>query len=298
MKSREEGPKIYTIPGFHYCPLVKVIHAACADIQASDDLQKLPKEPGCSLEHVIAGLMFFSDSTHLANFGTTKAWTLYLYFGNLMKYVQLSLQSGACHLVGFFPFEILLDEEFLQVYHHGIVLQCPDGVLWRIFPRIFTYLADYPEKVLIVTIKDMGLCACPCCLTPKSLFSSLSLLWDMKSHVVNLQAREFIYKCRNTVDGSKVKQTLGEGLWVPTMNKFVNKLEPFSFDSFCMLVVDLMHECELGTWKALFMHLIQLLYVLPRGSQLVATLDSRFCQVPTFGNGTIQKFTNNTSEMR
>jgi hypothetical protein len=42
-----------------------------------------------------------------------------------------------------------------------------------------------------------------------------------------------------------------------------------------MLVVDFMHECELGTWKALFTHLIRILYVLPEGLQLVATLDSR-----------------------
>jgi hypothetical protein len=37
-----------------------------------------------------------------------------------------------------------------------------------------------------------------------------------------------------------------------------------------------MHECELGTWKALFTHLLRLLYALPRGSELVATLDSRY----------------------
>lgn len=72
----------------------------------------------------------------------------------------------------------------------------------------------------------MGSCPCPCCLTPKVLFGSLGLLWDMKSRIANLrvyatmkvvQARDFIYKCRNTVDGSKVEHTLGEGLWVPTM---------------------------------------------------------------------------------
>jgi hypothetical protein len=42
-----------------------------------------------------------------------------------------------------------------------------------------------------------------------------------------------------------------------------------------MLVIDFMHECELGTWKSLFTHLIRLLYALPRGSELVASLDSR-----------------------
>ncbi|KAG1782298.1 hypothetical protein EV702DRAFT_373552 [Suillus placidus] len=65
-----------------------------------------------------------------------------------------------------------------------------------------------------------------------------------------------------------------------------------------MLVVDLMHECELGTWKALFTHLIRLLYALPGGSRLVATLDNRFRQVLTFGNGVIRRFANNTSEMK
>jgi hypothetical protein len=40
----------------------------------------------------------------------------------------------------------LLDADFLDAYRHGIVLRCPDGVLRRIFPRIFTYSADYPEK--------------------------------------------------------------------------------------------------------------------------------------------------------
>lgn len=35
MKSREEGPKTHTIPGFHYHPLVEVIHTAFADVQAS-----------------------------------------------------------------------------------------------------------------------------------------------------------------------------------------------------------------------------------------------------------------------
>jgi hypothetical protein len=53
-----------------------------------------------------------------------------------------------------------------------------------------------------------------------------------------------------------------------SQNQFVKKLGPFS--------LDLMHECELGTWKALFMHLIRLLYALPGGSELVTALDGRY----------------------
>lgn len=60
-----------------------------------------------------------------------------------------------------------------------------------------------------------------------------------------------------------------------SQNKFVEKLGSLGLDPFRILVVDFMHECELGTWKALFRHLIRVLYALPGGSQLVATLDSR-----------------------
>lgn len=43
---------------------------------------------------------------------------------------------------------ILLDDEFLEVYVHGIVLECSDGIKRRFYPRIFTYSADYPEKLV------------------------------------------------------------------------------------------------------------------------------------------------------
>lgn len=59
-------------------------------------------------------------------------------------------------------------------------------------------------------------------------------------------------------------------------NAFTEKLGPLGLDAFRMLVVDFMHECELGTWKALFTHLIRLLYALPGGDSLVASLDHRF----------------------
>ena len=40
----------------------------------------------------------------------------------------------------------ILDDEFFYAYEHGIVLEAGDGVKRRLFPRIFTYSADYPEK--------------------------------------------------------------------------------------------------------------------------------------------------------
>jgi Plavaka transposase len=46
---------------------------------------------------------------------------------------------------------LLLDEEFMEAYRHGIVLRCADGILRRVFPRIFTYSADYPEKYAVLS---------------------------------------------------------------------------------------------------------------------------------------------------
>jgi hypothetical protein len=86
-----------------------------------------------------------------------------------------------------------------------------------------------------------------------------------------------------------------------------------------MLVVDLLHEFELGIWKALFTHLIRILHAAAPYGGLVAELDSRYvgCTVtggyrelinfpvtirframPTFGSSTIRRFVTNASEMK
>jgi hypothetical protein len=41
---------------------------------------------------------------------------------------------------------ILLDDEFTDAYENGIIITFPDGIQRRVFPRFFTYSADYPEK--------------------------------------------------------------------------------------------------------------------------------------------------------
>jgi hypothetical protein len=81
-----------------------------------------------------------------------------------------------------------------------------------------------------------------------------------------------------------------------------------------MLVVDLMHEFEQGVWKALFIHLLRMLDS-SKGGSLINELDlryivfhiinavskpmiPRFRNVPTFGRGTIRKFTSNASAMK
>jgi hypothetical protein len=70
---------------------------------AHNQLQKQPPEPGCKLERVIAGLMFWSDVTRVANFGTASVWPLYMYFANLSKYIRAKPTSGACHHIAYIP---------------------------------------------------------------------------------------------------------------------------------------------------------------------------------------------------
>ena len=71
--------------------------------QAQDNIMKQRRDDECKLERVIAGLMFWSDSTRLAQFGHASAWPVYLFFGNLSKYDRANPQSGCCHPIAFIP---------------------------------------------------------------------------------------------------------------------------------------------------------------------------------------------------
>jgi hypothetical protein len=42
--------------------------------------------------------------------------------------------------------KVIFDAEFIHAFKHGIVIECPDKIFRRFYPRIFTYSADYPEK--------------------------------------------------------------------------------------------------------------------------------------------------------
>jgi hypothetical protein len=41
---------------------------------------------------------------------------------------------------------LLLDDEFMEAYIHGMLVTCADGILRRLFIRFYCYSADYPEK--------------------------------------------------------------------------------------------------------------------------------------------------------
>ncbi|KAG9083908.1 hypothetical protein FRC07_013792 [Ceratobasidium sp. 392] len=64
------------------------------------------------------------------------------------------------------------------------------------------------------------------------------------------------------------------------MNAFSDRLHDFKFNFFATLVVDELHEVELGVWKALFKHLIRILHL--AGPAAVTEFNRRFRAIPTF----------------
>ena len=64
------------------------VYNSDAFIEEHDNVQRAPlppDQPDCKLEKVVAALMVWSDSTHLANFGTATLWPIYFLFGNVSK---------------------------------------------------------------------------------------------------------------------------------------------------------------------------------------------------------------------
>jgi len=51
----------------------------------------------------------------------------------------------------------ILDDDFIHAYRYGIVIKGVDGVERRVYPRLFTYSADYPEKYVIVLLVELVL---------------------------------------------------------------------------------------------------------------------------------------------
>ena len=103
-------------------------------------------------------------------------------------------------------------------------------------------------------------------------------------------ARHAIYQLGKAIKSVTVERILKEHSLVPTLvsfgtllrshialnnskNTFAERLLPFGFDIFSSLVVDLMHEFELGILKSVLKHLIRILYTLDPG--LVIVLNER-----------------------
>ena len=83
--------------------VITEVYNSDAFLEEHEKLKLQPWEPGCNLETAIAAILVYSDSTHLANFGTASLWPIYIYFRNLSKYIRGMPTSFAAHHLAYMP---------------------------------------------------------------------------------------------------------------------------------------------------------------------------------------------------
>ncbi|KAI0629503.1 hypothetical protein C8Q77DRAFT_1065419 [Trametes polyzona] len=316
-----------------------------------------------SIEYAILPLLLWSDTTLLAQFGSAKLWPIYLYIGNISKYVRgMPTQFVAQHItyVPELPHELhdfyceqfhkapttetlrwlrselmqqvwttLLDDEFVHAYVHGVLVECADGVVRRLFPRFFSYSADYPEKVLLTAIKNLGKCPCTRCLVkmadiPESgTRADLLRRKDVRRDSPALRskikrARKWLFTHGIPVTSIHIERLINQWSLNPLQSAFSLRLgerDP-NFNVYDLLAPDLMHEFELGVWKGIFLHLMRLLHaqgpdtvqefnhrsIYPSVQYISGDTDvvihCRMRKMPTFGRDVIRRFWHNVASQK
>ncbi len=95
----------YTPPGFTGTPERVFSELINSDAAVREDLrlQNSPREPGCNLPRAVVPVLFWSDATHVAQFGKSKVWPVYMSYGNQSKYERMRPSSKAIHHIAYFP---------------------------------------------------------------------------------------------------------------------------------------------------------------------------------------------------
>ncbi|CDO77154.1 hypothetical protein BN946_scf184657.g29 [Trametes cinnabarina] len=284
-------------------------------------IRRRPREPtdAADLEYGILPLMLWSDATHLTSFGSASLWPIYLYIGALSKYIRGMPTEFAAHHIAYIPslpdtiqelytqhygttpsadvltfckrelmqriWLMLLDEDFMEAYKHGILIDCADGIKRRLFPRILTYSADYPENEASESGTPAGM-----------LRASEKRIDNDQLHRDIQKARDLVFKKGYSLASTRVQALLDARSLNPIQTAFSTRLAPFGVNFYNMFVPDLMHEFELGVWKGTFAHLLRLLEA--QGDDVVTEFNHRMRSLPTFGRDTIRKFWDNVSAQR
>jgi hypothetical protein len=189
---------------------------------------------------------------------------------------------------------------FIPAFSHiQQIIQKSDSIIP--FIQFFSYIC---LRIILASIRQLGGCPCPRCLTRLSEVHNLGTARDMAQCFVMARiddnqrrakvaiARILIYDKHYAVDSIPVENRLKGTLLVPTSvhvllsialewmyslnsfkNAFSDRLSQFGFNLFSMLVVDLMHEFELGVWKMIFIHLLRILQSVD--GKLLVELDYR-----------------------
>ncbi|EMD34528.1 hypothetical protein CERSUDRAFT_55172 [Gelatoporia subvermispora B] len=299
-------------PGEELPPAERIyseVYNSDAMLEEDRVIQEAPRNPADppDLEYAVAPIMLWSDSTHLAQFGTSSLWPIYLLLGNQTKYERGKPSAHAAqHLAYILSLPdtiqdlyqtlygiaataavltfckrdlfqavwllLLQCDEFLEAYIHGFVVLCGDGIKRRLFPRFLTYSADYPEKVLIACIRFLARCPCPICLVTKDKIPLMGTRLDLRQRLkwcrvdtTHLRrkitmTRQWLFEKGYSLLSTHLAKVLDNTSLTPTQSAFSKTLGHLGFNHYAMLAPDLMHEFELGVWKAVFTHLMRILH--------------------------------------
>ena len=85
--------------------IITNLYNSDAMLEAHESLQTQPRNPEDppDMEYAVAGIMLYSDATKLANFGSQSLWPIYLYIGNLSKYIRGKPSSFAAQHLAYIP---------------------------------------------------------------------------------------------------------------------------------------------------------------------------------------------------
>ncbi|KAI0349974.1 hypothetical protein OH77DRAFT_1499288 [Trametes cingulata] len=282
------------------------------------------------VEYIVVPILLWSDSTHLANFGTASLWPAYAYFGSQSKYTRGKPTAFAAHHIAYIPslpdiiqdtytqiygvpataamltflrrelmqevWLLLLDDHFMYIYVHGYLLLCGNKIRRRLFPRFQFHSADYFEKILQACLKYFAKCPCPRCRINKDTYRRNHLRLDDD----DLQYRIKLTRCWIFEEGVSLtsvymKRILNPLSITPTrIECILCATARIWFNFYSLYVPDLMHEFELGNWKSVLTHILGILFAI--GGDLIQELNRRFRQIPTFGR--IRKFCDNVADQR
>ena len=159
----EDSAPVYEVQGLHHRNLAAVIKSAFKETLAAkfhvtpykEFYQQSPDRPpvhiyseihtadamleeharirahsrSCDLETFVIPLVLYSDSTQFTSFGNASLWPMYLYIGNLSKYMRCKPTSFSAHHLAYIP-----KASGQSIYL--IPLYPPVRAAWRRFPRL------------------------------------------------------------------------------------------------------------------------------------------------------------------
>ncbi|THU77289.1 hypothetical protein K435DRAFT_824372 [Dendrothele bispora CBS 962.96] len=179
-------------------------------------------------ENVVAAILLWSDATHLASFGTASLWPVYPFFGNQSKYRRSKPTMFAAHHLAYLP---NLPPALQEFYKKTFGIAASSATLTHLKRELMQAHA-YKHGIIIE------------CGDEKRAKVRTDTEW--RRNKIEL-VRTFIFN-------------LGYAIASTFVNAFSEKLAKVDFNFYSMFVPDLLHEFELGVWKATFTHLLRVLY--------------------------------------